>query len=223
MESFYASAFAETEKKMGDEAQTWADEMTASREFLIHTAAGLASGNPEAEMAMAKEKGQEIATGVLEDWIHQVAEVKPEEAPKDLVAGIKGLKDAERNTTWRGSLMDDAGELAANDSRLKSIQPVTVQFPAYGANDRSGDVYEQPQTYTGNPYGHGGGPKYVSGPADDFISIIRKYGANGDAITKMTPRQLDAYSRWVQDPAVMFRILGRGAFDSVLGGETPSD
>lgn len=206
MDNFYGSAFAAADSSLHDEAQQWADEMNSSRATLVTGAYALAVGDPGAEVAMATEKGQELAAGLLEDWIHEAVDVTPQEAPKDLVAGIKGLEKSELDTAWPSAVSVHAASLAGTDATIETLSPVTLRLPGEAAA----------HTYTGNPYGGGGSPKYVTGPADDFVAVLRKYGGQ-EGVAKMTPRQLGAYSRWVQDPAVVARLVGRGAFDSVLG------
>jgi hypothetical protein len=205
MDGFYGEVFTNTEQRLGNEAQEWADEVTSSRESLVRAAAGLATGTEAADLA--KEKGQEVATGILEGWVRQTVMATPGEAPKNLVEGLKGLQDAEVSTTWWSTFATHAAALASTDDALRSIRPVTLRLPGHAAA----------RTYSGDPYGRARGSiRYVTGPADDFVSVMRKYGGQ-DAVAKMNPRQLDAYSRWAQDPAVVGRLAGRGAFDSLLG------
>ncbi|WP_335970669.1 hypothetical protein [Streptomyces sp. CA2R106] len=210
--NFYGTAFSDTEKALQDEADTWAEEMTSSRTALIGTAYALATGNFDSAVDMGKEKGQEYATGVLQGWIEDLVRATPDEAPKDLVDGIKGLQDARLNTDWTSTIGTHAGDLAETDENLRSIDPVTLQLPGE----------DKAHTYTGDPRGRGGGPKYITGPDTDFISVLRKYGSTEKAIAQMTPLQRDTYSRWVEDPAVVARLTGRGAFTTLLGSQTPS-
>ncbi|WP_435131401.1 hypothetical protein [Actinacidiphila sp. bgisy144] len=206
MDSFYSDVFATAEQQLGNESQAWADEMTSARETLVHAAAGLATG-PDGIAGFAEEKGQELAAGILESWIHQTVMATPDEAPKDLLDGIKGLRRAELSSTWPTTFAVHAAALLQSDVLIKSIRPVTVKEPGR----------EVASTFSGDPYGRGPGQeKYVTGPADDFVSVMRKYGG-GEAVSMMSPRQLDAYDRWVRDPAVVGRLAGRGAFDSLLG------
>lgn len=211
MSNFYSTAFTDTEKELKGEADEWADEMNRSRTALIGTAWALAKGDPESEVDMAKEKGQEFATSVLQGWIEDVVNVAPDQAPKNLVDGIKGLENARLNDGWASTVASHASVLVETEENIKSISPVTLQLPGEG----------KAHTYTGDPYGSGGGPKYITGPATDFVSVLRKYGSD-QGISKMTPLQLDAYSRWVEDPAVTARLVGRGAITAIVGSETSS-
>jgi hypothetical protein len=89
---------------------------------------------------------------------------------------------------------------------MAGLVPVTLRFPG-----------QESRTYSGDPYGRGRGQiRYVTGPDDDFVAVLRRFG-DQDAVAKMTPRQLDSYSRWVQDPAVVRRLSARGAFDTLVG------
>ncbi|WP_202235130.1 hypothetical protein [Actinacidiphila reveromycinica] len=206
MDGFYGDVFATTEQRLGNESQAWADAMTSSRETLVHAAASLATGSDGAA-GFVEAKGQEMATGILENWIHQTVMATPGEAPEDLVDGLKGLQDAELSTTWWATFATHASAIVGTESSIKSIRPVTVQLPGHAAAS----------TYTGDPHGRGGSPvRYVTGPSDDFVSVLRKYGGP-QALAKMTPRQLGSYSDWIADPAVVRRLAGRGAFDSLLG------
>ncbi|WP_335980982.1 hypothetical protein [Streptomyces sp. CA2R106] len=213
MDGFYGDVFTTTEQQLGAESQAWADAMTSSRENLVRAAATLATG-PDGAAGFAEQTGQEIATGILESWIHQTVMATPGEAPKDLVDGLKGLQDAELSTTWWATFASHASALLGSAATIKSIRPVAVQLPGHSA----------PTTYTGDPYGRGGSAvKYITGPEDDFVSVMRKYGGQ-QALAKMTPRQLGSYSDWIEDPAVVTRLAGRGAFDSLLGrGVTRGD
>jgi hypothetical protein len=212
VDRFYYDAFTSTERQLGGEAQKWADAMTDSREALVRTAVGLAAG-PEVASDMAAERGQGIAEAILESWIRQTVSASPDQAPKSVVEGIKGLQQAELSTSWPATLATHAAALLSAESVIADIHPATVQFPGQATA----------RTFSGDPYGRGHGQnKYISGPDTDFVATMRRYGGP-EALVRMSPAQLGAYSRWLQDPAVVKRLAGRGAFDSVVSRNLPDD
>jgi hypothetical protein len=203
--NFYSDAFSTTEKQLNDQASAWAEEMTSFRKTLVYTAAGLATANPEAVVGMAKEKGQEVASGLLEDWVTQQVQAPADQAPKELLDGIKGLENAKLETNWRSAMATRAGALVETD--FKVIPRVTLHVP--------GEKKSYPY-YTGNPYAPDGGPKYISGPADDFVAAIRRNN-NQVEVKKMTPRQQDAYGRWLADPAVSAKLGNDKVYLEIMG------
>jgi hypothetical protein len=205
MDDFYARAFAATEEQLGDEAKAWADEVTSFRVGFVKMVAGV-SGSAAGGSDLVKDQGQEVAMGVLEDWLRRTVQVKPSDAPHGLIEGVKSLQRAELNTAWQTTFASHAAAITSTDESMAGLVPVTLRFPG-----------QESRTYSGDPYGRGRGQiRYVTGPDDDFVAVLRRFG-DQDAVAKMTPRQLDSYSRWVQDPAVVRRLSARGAFDTLVG------
>lgn len=95
-ENFYSSAFGETEKNLGDEAQAWADDMSKIRKDLVLTVVGLAAGGEEGAVEFAREQGKGYATSLLEGWVGRQVQVPPERAPTDLIEESR----ASRTPVW---------------------------------------------------------------------------------------------------------------------------
>lgn len=208
MGNFYATAFKHTEDSLGDAQQKWVDDMNGFRSAVVATA----TGGPAAALDMAKEKGQELAIGTLNTWISQSIEVKPDDAPKDLMDSIKGLQDAKVEVNWRKSMADRAAVIVATGFPQHNLAPVNFNLPG-----------KPSVTYTGDPRGDHGKhvtnpppPVYIHGPADDFVAAIKSNGGEVD-VAKMTPLQRDAYSRWLQDPAVVAKLGHDQFWDELIG------
>lgn len=213
MGDFYATAFTATQDSLGKEQQQWVDDMNAFRSTLVDTAQGLITGGPTAAADMAKAKGQELAIGTLKGWINNAIAVKPDDAPKDLLDSIKGLKDAKVEVNWRKSMGDRAAVIVSTGFPQKNLTPVTYHLEGKPSITYTGDPRGDHGNHTTNPPP----PVYIHGPADDFVAAIKKNGGEVD-VTKMTPLQRDAYGRWMQDPAVVAK-LGRDQYWTELLGQ----
>jgi hypothetical protein len=206
-ENFYSNVFTATQEQLGHGAQAWADDMTSFRKNLVLTAVSLAGGGGEGAPELAKQKGQAYATSLLEGWVGEQVQVPPDRAPKDLIDGIKGLKNSRLETTWRSALATRAAVYVSED--FKCFRRIYFRVPS----ESTGDFF-----YSGNPYAPDGsdGPKYITGPADDFVAAIKRNGGQVD-VAKMTPRQQHAYSSWLQDPAVAAKLGNDRVYQQVLG------
>ncbi|WP_329366388.1 hypothetical protein OG896_17110 [Streptomyces sp. NBC_00669] len=207
-ENFYSSAFGETEKNLGDEAQAWADDMSKIRKDLVLTVVGLAAGGEEGAVEFAKEQGKGYATSLLEGWVGRQVQVPPERAPTDLIEGIKGLKNTRLESTWRSAFATSVGALVgANFTNIPK-----VKFVVPGEVDKY-------HSFSGKPYSAGApddGPRYITGPADDFVAAIRRNHGQVDT-SKMTPQQQGAYSSWLEDPAVVAKLGDDRVYLHIMG------
>jgi hypothetical protein len=212
MGDFYATAFTATAKSLKDQQQQWVDDMNASRSTLVDTAEGLATGGPTAAVDMAKEKGQELAINALKGWINNAISVKPDDAPKDLLDSIKGLRNAKDEVNWRKSMGDRAAVIVTTGFPQKNLTPVSFNLDGKPSIIYTGDPRGDHGKHTTNPPP----PVYIHGPRDDFVAAIKKNGGEVD-VTKMTPSQRDAYARWMQDPAVVTKLGHDKYWVEVLG------
>lgn len=74
-------------------------------------------------------------------------------------------------------------------------------------------------SFSGNPYSAGApddGPRYITGPADDFVAVIRRNHGQVDT-SKMTPQQQGAYSSWLEDPAVVAKLGDDRVYLHIMG------
>ncbi|SDO99590.1 hypothetical protein [Actinacidiphila guanduensis] len=206
-DNFYSDAFSAAQKQMGDGAQAWADSMTNFRKGLVLAAVAFATGGREGASELGREKGQEYAADLLAQWVGQYVQVPVDRAPKELVDGIRGLKNTRLETTWRSAFATRVAEYIQQD--FASIGKVTFRVPGEAADG---------STYSGNPYAPRGseGPRYITGPKDDFVAAVRRNGGQVDP-TRMTPPQQDAYTRWLQDPAVAAKLGDDRVYLQVLG------
>ncbi|MFI0722778.1 hypothetical protein [Streptomyces sp. NPDC021224] len=190
--------------------------MNASRTALVETAVGLAAGGPTAAIDTAKETGQELALSTLTGWITNTMTVKPDDAPHDLLASIKGVEDADvkQEGTWTGAMNHAAADMVADGFPQPTLVPVSF-----------GLEHQKERTYTGDPYGQVGKnsvkpppPVYIHGHGapDDFVQAIARNNGEVD-VQKMTPAQRDAYTRWLHDPAVVAKMSKDGLWTQAIG------
>lgn len=192
----YGTAFTSAKSSIEGDAQAWADGVNAFRKAAIEKAAGLATAAATGGGTAVADLGKEelgglgsTATGLLTDWIAESVSVKPEEAPGGLADKYKKLSDSELDTSWRDEYRRLANLQLSNGFDDDITKPVTV-----------GPVHQDGKVYTGDPKG------YITGPADNFLE---KDGSVTD-VEKMSPQQMAAYSRWLQDPAVVAKIENDG-------------
>jgi hypothetical protein len=174
----------------------------------VLTAVAFATGGREGATDLVREKGQQYAAGLLEQWAGKQVQVPADRAPKELVDGIRGLRNARLETTWRSAVATRAAVYVQED--FANIRPVRFSVPGETS------AYS---TYSGNPYAPGGpgsGPKYITGPADDFVAAIRRNHGQID-VTRMTPQQQGAYAAWLEDPAVAAKLGRDRVYLQILG------
>jgi hypothetical protein len=195
MQGFYLHAFQQTTEGLHDDVKQWVDDYNSATDALIDTGFELAPGlvtAPEATLAdLGKSLGTDILKGVLKDWMH----VDEGDAPAELRDRLAKVDASQYDTSWQAN-WQQYGEEAYEAWRdnAKPIQPVTIV------------VNGQSHTYTGDP------SAYIDSPSHSFI------GADGHILDvgEMTPEQSAAYARWLQNPAVVARILHNGASDQEL-------
>jgi hypothetical protein len=195
MQGFYLHAFQETTDGLQGDIKQWVEDYNASTDALIDKGFELAPGlvtAPEVTLVdLGKSLGTDILKGVLEDWAH----VDEGDAPQELRDRLAGVKASEYDTSWSGNWQqygEEAYEAWKDDA--KPIDPVTVT--------KDGKSH----TYTGNPN------DYIDVPDHSFLD---DQGHIKD-LQDMTPEQSAAYARWLQDPAVVARILHNGASDQEI-------
>ncbi|WP_406154434.1 hypothetical protein OG217_24315 [Streptomyces sp. NBC_01023] len=210
MGNFYATAYDATEKALGDDAQAWADGINGSRDAMIDDAIAMGKGAKEGGAAGAATAaagiGQGLAMGMLTKWLKDGVDVKPSQAPKDLLGAIKALKESKPENTWRSAFSSKVAILVEHNfdpHKIPDFEPVTYQEPS----DKTKHVY------TGNPWGD---PKYITSPENDFVKAIKDNDGEVD-VSKMTPRQREAYSSWLADPAVVAKFGNDKVWLQVLG------
>jgi hypothetical protein len=195
MQGFYLHAFQQTTEGLQGDIKQWVEDYNAATDQLIEKGFELAPGlvtAPEVTLVdLGKSLGTDILKGVLEDWAH----VDEGDAPKEMRDRLEKVKASEYDTSWSGN-WQQYGEEAyeAWKDNAKPIQPVTIV-----ENGRS-------HTYTGNPN------DYIDSPDHSFLD---DQGHIKD-VQDMTPEQSAAYARWLQDPAVVARILHNGASDQEI-------
>ncbi|WP_328318041.1 hypothetical protein [Streptomyces sp. NBC_00388] len=209
MGNFYATAYDATEKALGDDAQAWADDINGFRDGMIDNAIALGkgakSGGGAGVAAAAGGIGQEYAMGLLTKWLKGGVEVKPSQAPKDLLGAIKALKENKLENTWRSAFNSKVQIMAAQNfdpRKIPNFVPVS-----YAEDGESNHVY------TGSPWGD---PKYITSSKNDFVKAIKDNGGEVD-VSKMTPQQRESYSRWLGDPAVVAKFGSDRVWLQVLG------
>ncbi|MFR0352896.1 hypothetical protein [Streptomyces sediminimaris] len=200
----YGTAFTYAKGSIEGDAETWAESVNEFRKTLIETAAAgaqaAATGGTTAVADLGKEQLTGLgdsAKGLLTDWLAEQVSVKPEEAPGGLADKYKGLSEAELDTSWRDNYQRLANNQLAGDpaTGLKPgfdqaiTQPVTA-----------GPVHRDGTVYTGDP------KDYIQSPADNFLT------STGQVMepNRMNPRQLSAYSHWLQDYAVVAKVQRDG-------------
>jgi hypothetical protein len=195
MQGFYLHAFQQTTEGLQGDIKQWVEDYNAATDQLIDKGFELAPGlvtAPEVTLVdLGKSLGTDILKGVLEDWAH----VDEGDAPKEMRDRLEKVKASEYDTSWSGNWQqygEEAYEAWKDDA--KPIQPVTIV-----ENGRS-------HTYTGNPN------DYIDSPDHSFLD---DQGHIKD-VQDMTPEQSAAYARWLQDPAVVARILHNGASDQEI-------
>jgi hypothetical protein len=200
MQQFYTQHFDATVEAMGGEIDAWAESVNGFRDSGVDLAivAAAAVVNPAAGVATAVEEGKgwvtdtakEESTNKLKDWLH----VDPKDAPAGLRNPFDALTKSEYDTAWSSNYTTYA------DKALEGgISPVTVTKD--GATT----------TYDGDPH------KYIKNPAENFLVK----GADGKEsiqdVGKMTPQQVQAYNRWLTDPAVSAQVYDNGFRDQEAG------
>jgi hypothetical protein len=195
MQGFYLHAFQQTTEGLQGDIKQWVEDYNEATDQLIDKGFELAPGlvtAPEVTLVdLGKSLGTDILKGVLEDWAH----VDEGDAPKEMRDRLEKVKASEYDTSWSGN-WQQYGEEAyeAWKDNAKPIEPVTIV-----ENGKS-------HTYTGNPN------DYIDSPDHSFLD---DQGHIKD-VQDMTPEQSAAYARWLQDPAVVARILHNGASDQEI-------
>lgn len=195
MQGFYLHAFQQTTEGLQGDIKQWVEDYNEATDQLIDKGFELAPGlvtAPEVTLVdLGKSLGTDILKGVLEDWAH----VDEGDAPKEMRDRLEKVKASEYDTSWSGNWQqygEEAYEAWKDDA--KPIEPVTIV-----ENGKS-------HTYTGNP------KDYIDSPDHSFLD---DQGHIKD-VQDMTPEQSAAYARWLQDPAVVARILHNGASDQEI-------
>jgi hypothetical protein len=150
---------------------------------------------------MGKEQLTGTATSLLTGWLAEAVSVKPEEAPGGLADKYKALSDAELDTSWRDGYRRLANHQLDGQASL-GVKP--GYDPALTKPVTVGTIHGEGSTYTGNP------KNYIKSTADNFLT------ASGQVMDpdKMSPQQLSAYSRWLQDYAVVAKVHSDGFLTS---------
>ncbi|MCX4882802.1 hypothetical protein [Streptomyces sp. NBC_00847] len=204
----YGTAFTSAKESHKTDAEAWAEGVNEFRKALIETAVdgaeAAATGGSTAVADMGREQLTGLggsAKGLLTDWLAEQVSVKPEEAPGGLADKYKALSDAELDTSWRDNYRRLANQQLAADPGSGSkggfdhsvTKPVTV-----------GPVHKDHSTYTGNPLDKH--HLYIRSQAENFLTPA------GEVMDphKMSPRQLAAYSRWLEDYAVVAAVQNSG-------------
>ncbi|MCX4880097.1 hypothetical protein [Streptomyces sp. NBC_00847] len=200
----YGTAFTYAKGSIEGDAKAWADSVNEFRKKLIETAfdgaKAAATGGTTAVADMGKEQLTGLgdsAQGLLTDWLAEQVSVKPEEAPGGLADKYKSLSEAELDTSWRDAYQRLANNQLAGDSGSgvkPGFDPTLTKPVTVGPHGKDGT------TYTGDP------KNYIKSPADNFLTSV---GQVMDP-NKMSPRQLNAYSRWLQDYAVVTKVQRDG-------------
>ncbi|MFE9453596.1 hypothetical protein [Streptomyces sp. NPDC006739] len=204
----YGTAFTYAKGSIEGDADAWAESVNEFRKTLIETAAdgaqAAATGGTTAVADMGREQLTGLgdsAKGMLTDWLAEQGSVKPEEAPGGLAEKYRKLSEAELDTSWRDAYRRLAdrqldgnaatGQKPGFDSAI--TRPVTV-----------GPAHEKGETYTGNPLDKH--RPYIHSPADNFLT------PSGQVVdlNKMSPKQLNAYSQWLEDFAVVTKVQHDG-------------
>jgi hypothetical protein len=195
MEGFYLHAFQETTDGLEGDIKQWVEDYNSSTDALIEKGFELAPGlvtAPEVTLVdLGRSLGTDVLKGVLEDWAH----VDEGDAPQELRDRLAGVKASEYDTSWSGN-WQQYGEEAyeAWKDHDRPIDPVTIV--------KGGKSH----TYTGDPN------DYIDVPDHSFLDDQ----GHIEDLQDMTPEQSAAYARWLQDPAVVARILHNGASDQEI-------
>ncbi|MEU4925871.1 hypothetical protein AB0G54_05080 [Streptomyces yokosukanensis] len=197
----YGIAFTYAKGSLEGEAEAWTESVNEFRKTLIETAAdgaqAAATGGTTAVADMGKEQLTGLgdsAKGLLTDWLAGQWSVKPEEAPGGLAEKYKELSDAELDTSWRDNYRRLANQQLTKHGFDHAVTPPVTVGPVHGERT----------TYTGNPSDKK--HPYFQGQAESFLTPS---GQVMD-LDKMTPKQLTAYSRWLQDYAVVAKVQNDG-------------
>ncbi|MEU1162187.1 hypothetical protein ABZ372_16215 [Streptomyces sp. NPDC005921] len=212
----YGTAFTYAKGSIQGDAEAWAENVNEFRKQMIETAVdgvkAAATGGTTAVADMGKEQLTGLgdsATGLLTDWLAEQMSVKPEEAPGGLADKYKSLSEAQLDTSWRSGYRSLAlGQLAADPASgwKGGFDPTLTKPVTIGPHGKGGT------TYTGDP------KNYIKSPAENFL---KPTGEVMDDLDKMTPQQLDAYSRWLQDYAVVTKVQLSGFATSQMFQNIP--
>lgn len=196
MQGFYLHAFQQTTEGLQGDIDQWVEDYNNGVDTLIDKGFELAPGlvtAPEVTLVdLGKDLGTNILKGVLQDWAH----VDAGDAPEEMRDRLERVHASEYDTSWQGNWQSYGDQaLDAWKDGDKPIDPVTVVD-----NGRS-------HTYTGDP------KDYIDVPDHSFLTSDGKHIKE---VGDMTPEQAAAYARWLQDPAVVARILHNGAADQEI-------
>ncbi|WP_037912676.1 hypothetical protein [Actinacidiphila yeochonensis] len=215
----YDTAFTYAENSLEGEADSWADEVNSTRSSLVNGAYDYAmiarTDGVEAAAGAAKEAavgfGQDTAKQLLTGWLISEISVKPEDAPGSLASRYGKISDVKVPDEWQDAFRRKANGLLDNTSREDgTFTPTAIRVRDHprSPDDASGTTWYSGDPYGAPPKGHPAAkpPVYIHSPADDFLN------PNGTVkeTTDMTPRQRTAYNMWLQDPAVVRTLEGKG-------------
>ncbi|MFF9240969.1 hypothetical protein ACF1AL_19280 [Streptomyces sp. NPDC014801] len=184
MQQFYVTTFKKASTELEGDIDKWVDDTNNFRASIISTAGDIAmgatggaglAGAKGAAIGVAYGLGQSAVTG----WITDLAKVKAEDAPKGLKEQFKGVKAATADFSWQADYQNNA--VAA--WKHHRIESVTVVTDGHGGSTKE---------YAGDPR------TYAKG-AGNFLD---RDGQIMD-VAKMDSAQRTAYSKWLQDPAVV--------------------
>ncbi|WP_369211617.1 hypothetical protein [Streptomyces flavofungini] len=202
MQEFYQETFKKASGDLEGDIDKWVEDTNAARAKVIGTigdvamgatgGAGLA-GAKGAAIGAAYGLGQEVVTG----WAEQMVKVDENDAPKGLKEAFKGVKENTADFSWQTDYQNNA-DAAREHNRIESV---TIETEGKDGGPKT------TKEYTGDV------KDYAKGDGN----FLDKKGNIKD-VSDMSTAERTAYSKWLQDPAVVAAVwpefsTGRNARD----------
>ncbi|WP_244164758.1 hypothetical protein [Streptomyces silaceus] len=202
MQEFYQETFKTASTELEGDIDKWVQDTNNFRASVIDKAGDVAmgatggagiAGAKGAAIGVAYGLGQGIATG----WIKDLVKVDENDAPKGLKEAFKGVKENTADFSWQTDYQNNADAAREHDR----IKPVTIETDGKDGGPKT------TREYTGDV------KDYAKGDGN----FLDKKGNIKD-VSDMSTAERTAYSKWLQDPAVVAAIwpeysTGRNARD----------
>ncbi|WP_030792432.1 hypothetical protein [Streptomyces sp. NRRL S-920] len=200
MQEFYQETFKTASTELEGDIDKWVEDTNNFRAGIIDKAGDVAMGTTGGA-GIAGARGAAIGVayglgqGVATDWIKDLVKVDANDAPKGLKEAFQGVKQNTADFSWRTDYQNNA-DAAREHNRIK---PVTIETDGKDGGPKTS------REYTGDV------KDYAKGDGN-FLD------EKGNIKKVMTAAERTAYSKWLQDPAVVAAIwpeysTGRNARD----------
>ncbi|QEV19541.1 hypothetical protein [Streptomyces alboniger] len=190
MQQFYVTTFKQATTELEGDIDKWVTDTNNARAKVIGMMSDVAVGaTGGAGLAGAKGAAIGVAYGfgqsVITGWAQQMYRVDENDAPKGLKEAFKGVKENTADFSWQIDYQNNADAAREYDR----IKPVTVE-----SKSEKGEGWVVKE-YTGDP------KRYAKGDGNflDGKSNIKD-------VSDMTTAERTAYSKWLQDPAVVAAV-----------------